>query len=380
MKVLSLFFVIVVCSFSHLSAAETARVAFLGDSISTGAVTHPSLEFNKPGLWKILRGGRAVVPDPAYLRDNLGDESIKDLRDPIRLWPSAKEYLNPLSWLGLHFINAVSRVYLDTEAYSWSAMLSQRLGYAPQETVIAAQDGARAYDAIHQVDRLLDYTDGATPEKIFLFFTGNDLCGHTMDYVTSSDDYAAYIERSLIYLARNGLPPQERGTDVYVVSFMGILQLTGNQDILEKVVPAAGQIATCKEVGAGKKEMSEKDQVAFLKENPDAAFFLNFFPDTPATLCPTVFEQNIDRREDQRSVLANRIRAYRETTKAAVLRMGQRQKNQADAGARAFRFHFVDDTSDLIFAGEDIANDCFHLSVKGQNKVAKAVANGLSKL
>ena len=37
------------------------------------------------------------------------------------------------------------------------------------------------------------------------------------------------------------------------------------------------------------------------------------------------------------------------------------------------QFHLVQGTADLQFDGDDIAGDCFHLSVTGQAKVARAV-------
>ena len=37
----------------------------------------------------------------------------------------------------------------------------------------------------------------------------------------------------------------------------------------------------------------------------------------------------------------------------------------------------IQNTKELLFAGEDIANDCFHLSLRGHSKLAKLVLRSL---
>lgn len=355
-------------------AGQSKSIAFIGDSISTGAVTNPALTFDKQNLWEIFRGKVSIEVNPEYFEQETG-RSFGTLRKPVRLWPSLREYFGPSSYAGNYLVNAFSTVYLDTEQYSWAYILARELGYAHDQILIAAQDGSRIEGGIRQIDRVLNHTGGAIPEKLFIFFTGNDLCGHSIEMTKSADQYAEDLTELLDYLIRNGTE-RSGGSDIFVLGFMGIMQLTTSPEILDKKVNAHGKPTTCREFANISADEVSAAQKAFLKKNPEANWFMAMFPSTPAAMCPTVFGLNPDKSSDQKATLANRIRSIRKKSLNVVNNFSKKIKIKKKSGS--LRFYYVDGTGDLLFDADDIAADCFHLSLKGQSRIANVVKESLS--
>ncbi len=357
--------------------AKSEYVAFLGDSITTGAVTHEALSFSKPKLWDIFRGRVSVEPDLSRYQGVVGD-SLTSFGTPIRLGPTVSEFFGASSWVGLHLLNAWSRVYIDTEEYSWGYILARRFGYAPGQMLFAAQDGARVAAGIRQSQRVLKFTDGVLPEKIFLFYTGNDLCGPSMDYVTSAKDFASHLNDTIEFLIKRGRIVGDAGVDIYVVGYLGIVQLIQNTSVAEKLISAREKVMTCKELlqQSTSNEVSAKGK-EYLAKNPDSSLFFTMFPNSPAPWCPTLFSKNLGATPDQPQRLANRIRSYREASKLIVTKM---KANLIKAQNKQIRLHYLDAGRSLNFGGDDIAEDCFHLSLQGQAKVANALQKELAAI
>jgi lysophospholipase L1-like esterase len=355
---------------SNGRAAETYAV--IGDSISTGAVTHPDLSFDATKLWNIFRGQAPFTANAAFLESIGVSGMIDPLAPPVRLPPSRREFLSGPEWFGKNLLNTFSQLYLDTPQYSWSYLLAKKTGVEPTNILIAAEDGARMKAALPQVERLLEKTGGDLPNKVFFFFTGNDLCGPNMDFVTPSETYAGELQSALEYLKHNGQAPSS-GTDVYVLSFLSLLQVSGDPGILAKTINAHGKQMTCKEVANYKKDFYVDE--ALIKSQPEAFYFFKVFPKSPAGLCATVFEKNIDFSPQQRITLANRIRSYRDLSKQTVDAMNA-MPNQP---GNEVRFHFISETANLAFAPEDLAEDCFHLSARGQKRLSETVFDSMAK-
>jgi lysophospholipase L1-like esterase len=73
--------------------------------------------------------------------------------------------------------------------------------------------------------------------------------------------------------------------------------------------------------------------------------------------------------------LANRIRSYRDAQKKAVQDFNEWRGQKHPA--RAFEAIYLEGTEQIRFEGADVAGDCFHLSAKGQGKVASAILPAL---
>jgi hypothetical protein len=354
--------------------ADVPALAILGDSLSTGAATHPALEFDTLNLWRVFTGALPVAPRrgdlPADLAATLGDP----LPPPQRLWPSAREFFGGPDWVWRNTLQTLSRAYLDTAEYSWGYMLGAALGVPPRQIALAGEDGARVQNISRHMDRVLDASGGVLPRRVAILYTGNDLCGAAINQTTPAADFASDLASGLGYLARNGRPGAQ-GTDVYVLSYLSVLQLLTSDSILDKKVRAFGGEMSCRALReAGYRAPEPASGAAAVVETlpADAWWFQAFMPPSPAAFCQTLFSPVGPEREQTLNALANRIRDYRERQQEVVRSVGDRL-----GSASGIRFHYLAGTADVTFTGDDVALDCFHLSVAGQAKIARAALAGI---
>lgn len=363
MSRLKIVFLPLFTAFSSLTIAPSvilaSTVAILGDSISTGAVSHPSIAFDAEKLEGLLSGKVASIPssDDIRLLNEHGFASAVDFESPSRAWLSIREFDGGLSWILKHLQLSLFSSFIDVEEYSWGNLLSRKLGVAPKQILIAAENGARMAAAKRQLDRVLDVTRGIAPEHLFVFFTGNDLCGPTMSFVTGVEDYEAQVNGFLSYLEKNALP-YESGSHIWLLDPIGALQLTYSKDIQDKVVEAHGKKMTCHELhnlSPGTIEGQEG--------------ILGFIPNTPAGYCPLLLTNKTEQDREQLVKLSSRILGYRDAIGRQVAKFKKKENNNK------FNVHHVTSTGRIVLKAEDIAEDCFHLSLAGQVKVAKTVLN-----
>ena len=345
------------------------QVAFIGDSLSTGGAAHPYLAVKLSSFRDILEGRKTLAPDEDYFKqtESLGYQ-FKDAPPPMRLHRSTREFQHPVFWFLDNLWTKFGSQFLDAEEYAWPYLMGRALGYQPKDILIAARDGERISHGIRQVDRLLDYTKGKLPEKIFIFFTGNDLCGPTIDYVTDSDDYKSSLKKILKYIRINGTP-SVNGTSVYVMNPMGIIQIVTSSEILSHKVPFHDNEISCKELHVLKPGSPTNSQGI---ENPqgdivEAVF--NMVAGSPSGYCGTLFSIH-DGNTQAQITLSNRINQYREGIEAVVKEFNEFAGTEVMASQ-------ITGTADILFDGPDMANDCFHLGLGGHDKIAKAVLKEL---
>lgn len=349
--------------------AHANTIAFIGDSISTGAVAHPDLVYDASRLLEIFRG--TSVPDASRFADLFAEMDLPpNFEKPVRLWPTLREFNSSVEWLGINLIVGFSTSYLDFEYLSWGSFVGKKLGYPTDRILIAAQDGAKMKDGVYQVDRILTHLKGNLPEKIFIFFTGNDLCGPTMQFVTAVDDYKNFLASTLDFITKG--TPASGGTEVYILSQLGILQISGSSKILNKKVQAHGKIMTCREVANYNGQFKVDETLA--QRSPETMLF-NLLPPSSASMCPTVFGKNFDDDgNDQRVRIASRIAGYRDSGYDLTKKFADNWKG------KGINFIFLDSPAELVFNEELIAEDCFHLSAAGQAKLAQNVTKEILSL
>lgn len=375
-----MFLLILPLVLSPISAAEQERrIAILGDSLGTGGAAHPDLHFDSQMLYEIFSGHKTLVPRPEdvlVLRQEGVLQQDQSLATPTRLAISRHEFDGSINWVGKHTINAFSRQYLDFEEYSWGNLLGLSLKVPPPQIEIAAEDGARMKAVHRQMDRLLDQ-NAQLPDHVFLFFTGNDVCGPSGDFVTTAEDYGLQLQRGLRYLARNGKSAAS-GTRIWVMDPVGVMQLVTSDAIQNKSVKAHGRTMTCRELQKGQGPKLGESLAAGDLQQPEKVYFLQMFPRSPADYCPTVFGRGFDRDpQEVQQMIANRIRDYRREIQDGVVALQEEGKKESRFAG--FSFHHVPDTGLLVFGPEDIAEDCFHLALRGQLKVAKAVLAAMER-
>ncbi len=353
-------------------------IAFIGDSISTGAASHPQLTLSRKKLWEVFLGPDTLSPKAADLPQDLPWKYADPLAKPRATWPTWRELFHGVQYTFLVFVNGISQTFLNTEEYSWGYQLGQGLGIKSSQIYIAAENGAKIGSLNRQIDRLLVARQGLLPHKVFILFTGNDICGPTLPMMTPADDFAAYLDKGLRYLSRFPLPPG--GTDVYVVAYLNVTQIVTNPSILEKSVLAFGDQTTCgtlhKQYFTPTEDQlkSSKDQLETTGETGFAPWFPWLFssvmPPSPAGMCPNLFA-NVS--PETLSTVANRIRAFRQKSEEVVQNLQKTAPQPSD-----IRFHWLARSESVRFDGDDIAGDCFHLSPKGQGKLAVEVAKSLA--
>ena len=351
------------------STAMAGQIAFIGDSLSTGGAAHPQLMFEAKQFRQVFEGVTKITPDASYFEQvkSLGYD-FDSAPPPLRLDRSYREYQHPVFWFADNLWTHFSSQFLDAEEYAWAYLLSRKLGYDPQDVLITARDGEKMNHSLRQVDRLLEYTNGVLPEKVFIFFSGNDLCGSSLEYVTSGEDYEDDLLRTLRYLKLNG-KPSPQGTKVFVMNPIGVLQVITASSIQNRMVPYHGNKISCKELHT--KKPGEPTQMQLGPNGDIVDLAINMIANSPVGFCQTLF--SIHGGDSQIQItLSNRISQYRKGIKSAV-------KTINELAGTDIRFYQVEDTKDLLFEGKDIANDCFHLSMFGHDKIVRAVESELKK-
>jgi hypothetical protein len=227
--------------------------------------------------------------------------------------------------------------------------------------LIAAENGARMQQAVAQLERVVAATGGVLPREIWLWFTGNDICARSEMFMTNPEVWEEQLEDALTWVLRNGRLP-ETGTKIFLPAHIGLLQLIKSEEIAAKEVKAYGESISCKAL----RERQFAPPAGWQAKTPEAQWFSNMIPPSPALLCPTVMGP-----APTETAVANRIRAFRDATARTVTRVSELQKSKYPS--RNVTFQVLDTTSALRFGPEDISGDCFHLSGAGQRKLADAL-------
>lgn len=351
---------------------QIENIAILGDSLGTGAATHPKMVFDNVKLWEIFDGKETIEPN--VHGDRLKKYNISDSPElPSILRKGTREYYGAANWVVFNLLQIFSEKFLNVEQYSWGYMVGRALGVAPKNILFAAENGARISSIARQSDRVMDYLEGGLPEKVVILYSGNDLCAINPEQVTGKKDYRDSLEYGLRYMIRNGRP-HENGTEIIVVGFVGVLQLLGQDEILNKKVMAFGEEVTCRQLREGGYLPNAKR--ALEPGMPLEALYLsNLIPPNPARMCPTLFGHP-KKVKEHLSTYANRIRSFR-TIASDVVDMMNLEKDKEKIQGISFRY--VDQTKEIVFKKDDIAGDCFHLTIKGQTKIADAILTNLAK-
>ncbi len=342
-------------------------VGFIGDSISTGAAAHNALRLEPEALSQLFSGQVSFEPDDTYY-DTIARQGFnfeKKLgKAPIRLDLAAREFSDSMSWyadnLGLLF----SQTYLDAEHYSWSYLVGRQLGYDPEQLWIAARDGEKASSAVAQMERLLHASKGRAPEHLFIFFTGNDLCAPSLELMTSAEDFATHIERSLLLFAKK-VEPSDKPIDVWLMNPIGVLQIATSPSILNHKVPfGKDQTISCKELQTLNRRA---DDSSWANSSQLGDVLFHSLKQIPANFCPSLFSIHAEKSSDINLAISARLTAYRNALKA------MRERLKPRLAEDNIVLHHIESTQGIVFDGGDMAGDCLHLNLSGQVKLARLV-------
>lgn len=361
---------------TSLSASEAPleAIGLVGDSISTGGGAHPSLAFEREVIEKVFRDQIDLRPDPNYgpTLEAAWSEPYTPGEPARRLPLSRREFTGPLTWVYERAFHYISHRFLDAEEYSWGYLLARRQGLQGSRVYIAARDGENAADAIRQMDRLLDASEGRALADVFIFFTGNDLCMPGLSFGTDPDVYSDSLEEAVRYYARNAQIAASGTANIWLLDPLGILQIVSSPSILNQRVRAYGTELSCRDLQAGRYKPQPNLGPSTPQDSASelASAFANILNIGPRAYCPGLFAIH-DGPSELQMRFGNALAAYR----SRLEKLPAKLQNLPPQ----FRVHHVKATSEVIFSGEDMAQDCFHLGLKGQLKVAAAVRDEMQE-
>lgn len=379
------FSLILMCWFSYGSAGAKT-IGILGDSISVGSLAHPTIQWDLPTLERNILSGPRVPFLEAYAEDfrSLVEGPDGRVLTPKRLWESTNEFPPPVPWqksfeLGLkaNFIGG----NIDVEEYGWGFLLGRALEYPPSDILLAGESGNRSGDTKRQALRLLLATQNKIPDAVFVFFTGNDLCSLDLndDPRRTEEDFAIRIFNGLAELVKAA--GGENHGHIYVMSHLDIADLVDSEGILEKKVYAFGGERTCREFRGFNPKTQNASKLVKNEGVITLTRLLGWGDNLPSAkeLCRSVFNSEKGSPDYGKHLPQLRIqnRALQDGAAQAV-KMTRELVHQMDKDA-FLTVTLLESPKTFVAAAEDLANDCFHLSLRGQEKLTRLVRNELRR-
>ncbi len=345
-------------------SAEIADVSgpsavVFGDSIASGAATHPAMEFDGDVLWEILSGQKSVSPQKADV-PFLGD---LELDPPSVVLPTPSEVMNhPLIASSEILMQTIGSVFLNTEEYSWGYQVARKQGVPGKKIFFASSNGARSGNFSVQVQRFLSLSGGKLPKFVFVMLTGNDLCSPYGNGVTSPELFHSNIEAAIKLLG--SAVPHPEGTRLILAGILPITQLYQSASILDKKVKAHGKEVSCRDLRESSFARPEGTAAKYLIP----AQFSQVFPPNPSLMCPNLFAPE-KLMKDQISEVATTASLYRDKLASIALASSGKTKGLS--------VEYVGELSKITLDAADIAQDCFHLSAVGHSKIASKVIESM---
>lgn len=385
-------------------APREKRMAMVGDSISVGAVTHKALQWDIEVLDRLMGDGPLQIDPADYsasFRKIIGTD--KGIPSPTRIWDSYAEWepyfqqkqkaLAPNDFFGQVKLNTeiaakkaelttTSKLlgdFIDKPQMSWGYLYGRSEGVAPKDIWIPAENGNRASDTQFQVRRILRQDKGALPDDTFVFFTGNDFCNlhYSPDYnfVTIRRRFAENLMNGVRDLLEHG--KTEPGVE-YRVNLMKMLPVTDlikKEALREKKVFAFGKMRSCNEM----RHIDPKDIPLPSAENRvKGALALAKQTNLPPgkTYCPPLLGTPHD---DSTRIewLDKNLKAFQLAVEDVAREAQLLQKSKFPE--KSIRFQVINAPAEYDVTDEDIANDCFHLSLRGQEKLARLVKEEIDR-
>ncbi len=357
------------------------QIGIIGDSVATGAVADPRISGNTVKLF-----GKAL----SILADLFSGVGASDTRGDSKIYSSAKEFgisENAPSFLSRIFYAyneleddkitleqrgaAIASQKLDLEEYSFGYMVGRALNYMPQDILLAGQDGTRISSLRQQLRRLLVASGKNLPEKIIVSYNANDMCTESIFTDNLEQIYLDYYNtyKEELLGIKGEFTASADKTKVYILAPLDVTQVLTSKSILSKQVELNDSPQTsCKNL---RRAMVGDKQVMGLTGIDLAEAFDFDLIEALSGMCASV----------QKTKLNDGQRIYRLQTVYNKILKAQEQA-VLDASAQMpsdIELIYVPETVKIQFTAEDVANDCFHPSVYGQEKIARTVLKVINK-
>ncbi len=363
-------------------ALATPRMAIFGDRYATGSAAASAYQLDFTSTWQQLEAPPAHTLSPTDLQRLAQHGFVPPFVAPRTVWFSKHEFVTGLDWSLKYLLQGLSHLYYNEEAISWGALLGKKYNLSAEEVLLVAHMGDSIANFPAQVERMLQATGGEIPERILIWFPIEDLCHAPLSAPASKEAYRTALRKGLDRLASKGRPAP-KGSRIWVLSPLKATQLLLSASIQEKSVYAFGATTTCKKLR--ETNFHPGPLPALDKAPPMAAYLADLIPPNPARMCPSFFAQKIlaqnevslfsseskrkkeiaDKIEAATGNLSQTIRDYRSVGKEETEKL---QKEWATKSS-PLTLQWVTATEELQLEGDDIAADCFQLSLAGHIKM-----------
>ena len=346
-------------------SSQGTSVLVLGDSLSTGIFTSPRFALNYPGITSQAVKGERANPEGIIstggvppVRVRKPEEEISQLGKGVPLL--AEALLKVLEWPEL----------------SWANHLGGANAPAEGKVVLAARNGAQAERTADEVTSWVENTEDhqkpQLPAEIYVFFSGDDLCRAIgeQDKMTSASDYVQGIRNGVQTLARDA-SANPRGSTVYLVSHLDILQQVTNPQILASkhihVFDPDDRELTCQ-------DFVKKYQHSQGSSRPEDQAKL--FTYNPMNICYNMLSHAAGLDPAAAQVPLATLKATIDSYRSGLASLATELQTDPLLSAAGMKVKLITTTNELKMDPEDLANDCFHLSAQGQIKLAKTISAG----
>lgn len=365
---------------------QTSRLGIVGDSLSAAGMANPEIDLDVSRL--ALRGVSIFVPSEPkieYYRDPGFFHIEEPILAPVRLFPEQDpgRFTGVGGWISKN-VEIAKKKNFEVEEYSFGYMVGRALGINPENILMAAESGQRVSDIYPQFERLARH-NGVLPELVLLSFNANDMCMDDILNRSVQDTADNYYNTVFSHLEKvyETLTPSENGTRIYYLGSLKVLQLLTKPSLLLKTVNYRGEGAFCSEIRnhkvfGGVKVSGDDVQVVgpprgILDSSIEGSFKTkNFNREILEValpgMCRGIFSV---KPSDSKSIskLQAVYEAMIEAQKQAVSDIQQRYGQNS----HGLSIEYVAETTRIEFENSEVANDCFHPSVWGQEKVAKTL-------
>ncbi|MBP9706632.1 MAG: SGNH/GDSL hydrolase family protein [Oligoflexales bacterium] len=367
-------------TFAETSNKQWKEFAILGDSLATGAASHPALSYDANKLMDVFLGKTDVSALSANLKQAalFGIDPVQEslLAAPHIIWPQDSEFRMGPAWVFQHLMFGLSFNYLNRAEYSYAYLLARSYGVAAENIFIAAENGNRTRQLTQQAKRLLADRKGQLPDVVMVNFAGNDLCAANYDLLEyQSQAYSAELESGLVTLIRAA--SAAKATTILLPAFLRTTQLLHVAELLAKPVEAFSKATTCEQLYKSYFQ-APADYTYLVDEKNPLSMLSRLLPPNPVSMCPTLFLAHQD-LEVRLSLLANKIRSFRQQQKQVVDKLNQ-EIREGKFGTKKLSIKYLASTEELTFSADEIAVDCFHLSLSGHEKLALTLKQNIDQL
>ena len=337
--------------------------ASIGDSSVTGAVANPRFHVTAERTAQMV--GDLIIGKT----DQKLEARVEDFKDPakfnilgkpeplVRTLYTRAEFdrlQKDRETAGLLLQSQFSLAF-DTEEYAFPYLIGRALKIPAAHIVLAAQDGKKVSAIGEQLQRLLEIPGVKTlPPVVVASFVANDMC-HPDNFEKPLDHfagrYAADLKVGFDRLAE--LPPAPQGTRVIFVAPLNVSAILSNPDVMDqKVEFENAKQTTCRSIHDGSGvhgDVAKKLQTLLLGA------------------CRGILKPSAD-PEPHLQRLRDMQAKQLEILKSTIAAFNKRELQ--------IRVQLATSASDLKYQKGDVANDCFHPSAHGHERIAERLLNG----